>query len=184
LDELLLGWPEGRHSAFAALARIVLQRLLMGSGQAIRGGYRVVCFTAVPLAELPRLRVFRAHRGRWDFEPYGICIRRDWLQRHGARPVLYGDRPLWERLPERDRPFFQVACSRTSGGSLIDWTAEREWRCIGDIDLTELGEREAIVFVPTAREAAAMAAISPWPVAVLDTAADTTTSGDSGDWFE
>ncbi len=170
LDDLLLDRADGDHRAFAALARIVLQRLLVASGRAIRGGYRMVCFTAVPLAQLAQLRVFRTHRGRWDFEPYGICIRRDWLQRRGARPVLYGDETLWHRLAERDRPFFQVACSRTRGGAVLDWTAEQEWRCLGDLDLSELAETDAIVFVADAAEALALAPHCPWPVTLLDTA--------------
>jgi hypothetical protein len=108
IDSLLDGRPDADHSPLAALVRIVTQRRLIASSLAIRGRYRIVSFTAVPLAELPRLRVFRSHRSRWDFEPYGICIRREWLERRGAQPVRYGGEPDWQRMAEPDRPFFQL----------------------------------------------------------------------------
>ena len=166
LDDLILARSD--HSALAALCRIVHRQRLIASGRSIRGGFRVVSFTAVPLAELCHLRVFRTHRGRWDFERYGICIRRDWLEQRGARPVQYGDDDLWAATAPDDRPFFQLAKTRSRSGSApIDWSVEREWRHVGDVDLSDLPPDAALLFVPTEAEARQLARICRWPVTVV-----------------
>jgi hypothetical protein len=166
LDELILGRARSDRSAFGALERIVRQRRLVANRLAIRGGTRVVSFTEVPLAELPQLRAFRPHRGRWDFEPYGICIRRSWLENSGARAVRYGEEPLWEQLPEQERPFFQLARTRHARHAM-DWTVEREWRHIGDVALGDVPSEAGLLFVPSEAEAQSLARISPWPVTVV-----------------
>ena len=167
LDDLILDRAGADHSAWAALWRIVQTQRLMASAEMIRGGIPVVSFTAVPLAELPRLRAFRPHLGRWDFEPYGLCVRRDWLASRGARAVRYGDESLWQTLPAEEQAFFQRARSETAGGTVLDWTREQEWRHVGDLALQELPAAAAFLFVPSASEARQLAAVSPWPVAAL-----------------
>ncbi len=167
LDDLILSRPAADHSPLSALTRIVERRKLIASNEAIRGGTPVVSFTEVPLAELPELRTFRPHRARWDFEPYGVCIRRDWLEAIHAGPVEYGDEERWDELPEERRPFFQLSSSTTRAGQTIDWSAEREWRIVGDVDLSELPSDAAFVFVKSQEDADQVAARSPWPVAVM-----------------
>ena len=165
IDNLILRRDAADHSAFAALTRIVTTERLQATFKAVRGGFTVVSFTAVPLAELPRLRVFRPHRGRWDFEPFGICIRRDCLQRLGGRAVQYGDDTFWQSLAAEDRPYFQK--SRSDGSRqkpAIDWTIEQEWRHVGDVDLTKLRGDEAFVFVSTRAEAERLANVCRWPI--------------------
>jgi hypothetical protein len=138
---------------------------LIATSELVRGGVPVVSFTATPLSEMGRLRTFRSHLSRWDFEPYGVCIRRDWLQTCGARPVQYGDDSLWSRLPSEERPFFQKTESRTARGKPVDWTAEREWRHVGDVPLDEIPHDAALLFVPSRAEAELLAALSPWAIA-------------------
>lgn len=165
IDSLLDNAPGADHSAIAALKRILIQRRLLASPLTNRGGNAVVCFTEVPLSHLPALHQFRTHRMRWDFEPYGICIRRDWLQHHGARPVAYGDESSWNNLPESDRPFFQLnAKSEDAKPQPIDWSIEQEWRYIGDVDLQSLPPDQALVFVPSSDAAMRLANFSPWPI--------------------
>jgi len=166
-DRLLLGGEGTDHSALAALARIVAQRRLVASARAIRGGTPVVCFTAAPLDELQRLRVFRPHRVRWDFEPYGLSIRRDWMVARGAQPVRYGNEADWRAMPAGERPLFQSRRSRGRRATPLDWTVEQEWRHVGDLDLGDLAADEAVVFVPSEAEARHLAAFSCWPIAVL-----------------
>lgn len=165
-DALILGRDDADHSALATLARIVAQRRLVGSCRAIRGGTPVVCFTAVDLRQLKDLHAFRAHRGRWDFEPYGLCIKQGWLEQRGARRVRYGDPSLWDQLADSERPFFQRR--RAGRRGQFDWTVEREWRHMGDIDLTELPSDAAMLFVPTADAARHLSPLSDWPVMVLE----------------
>lgn len=164
------------HSAFATLSRIVQQRRLIASRVGIRGNSAVVSFSANSLNELTRRRAFRAHRGRWDGEAYGLCIRREWLQARGAKPVIYGDDSRWSSLPNSDRPFFQLTTTRSRGGAkVIDWSQEAEWRVPQDVDLSEASRDDLRLFVPTQSEAQQLAAISPWPVLV---AANTATDVD------
>lgn len=174
LDDLILDRRGKNHDCFAAVCRIAKHKRLYASDESIRGNTRVVCFSAVPLLELQDRRVFRAHRGRWDFEPYGICIRQKWLREMGARPVIYGDDEDWSTLTVGDRPFFQVRSSRANKtgdeSDRVDWSAEREWRFIGDLDLSALTARDAFVFVPSATEARNLAMISSWPVALVSRA--------------
>ena len=118
--------------------------------------------------ELPTLRQFRTHRSRWDFEPFGLCVDRQWLHDRGARPVIYGDEVTWQGLPDADRPFFQLTHptdrATESSAPAIDWSVEREWRHVGDLDLRELKPDQALVFVPRFEAAMRLADVSPWPI--------------------
>jgi len=149
LDDLILDRAGADHSALAALWRIVQTSRLIASSEMVRGEVPVVSFTAVPLAEIHHLHTYRSHLSRWDFEPYGICIRCDWLQSRGARAVRYGEEDEWEDLQSEERPYFQKKQSKTTGGHVMDWTAEREWRFAGDVPLDEIPPDAAWWFVPT-----------------------------------
>ncbi len=166
IDELLLSRAEHSHSAFAALARIVRQRRLIASG--LRGGFQAVSFSATGLTEFPQRRTFRRHRGRWDFELFGVCVRREWLATQGVRPVIYGDESDWPTLGESDRPFWQRRQSSSRGGAAsIDWSVEAEWRVPQDVDLAQAPRDAVLLFAPSEADAQSLSAISPWPVVVL-----------------
>jgi hypothetical protein len=140
----------------------------VASSAAIRGQARVVSFTAAGLWSLAELRVFRPHRRRWDFEPYGICLRRDWLTARGARPVIYGDDETWQSLAPCERPYFQRRATRTAGRrGTIHWPVEKEWRHVGDLDLSSLAPGQLACFVPTRQAALRLATVTRWPVFVL-----------------
>jgi len=169
LDALILGHADADHSAIASLDRMLNQRRIAASNNTIRGGFRVVSFTAVPLPKISRRRVFRIHRGRWDFEPYGLCLRRDWLTARKTKSVEYGDDELWNRMSPSEQPFFQIASTRRDDPQKksIDWSEEREWRHLGDVDIDELPADAGLVFVPTLAEAELVANISRWPIVVI-----------------
>lgn len=166
LDSLLDSRPDGDHSALMTLSRIIEQRKLIASHKTIRGQFPVVSLTAVALPELPQLRVFRGHRTRWDFEPYGLCIRRDVLQSRGTRPVLYGSDETWTTLSEIDRPYFQWSgtISNEADATSIDWSVEQEWRHLGDLNLSAVDANDVFVFVPSYAEARSLQPHCPWPV--------------------
>ena len=138
-------------------------RRLLSSGESIRNSTPVVSFTAAKFDDLAQMRVFRSHRGRWDFEPYGIGIDRNWLIASGAREVAYGDESVWEKLEVEDRPFFQKVGDKSGA---IDWSVEKEWRTIGDVDLSVVPSDCVFVFVPSQAEAEQIASISPWRVVI------------------
>ena len=60
--------------------------------------------------------------------------------------MIYGDESTWENLAPEDRPFFQIAQSTTRTGNVLDWTREKEWRVLDDVELNEfkVGEIFAI----------------------------------------
>ncbi|MDP6554159.1 MAG: hypothetical protein QGG71_05800 [Pirellulaceae bacterium] len=169
LDDLIFSSEIVDHSALAALRRILIQQQILATSSAIRGGATLVSFTSVQLADVPKLRTFRVHRGRWDFEPYGICIRREHLQQLGTRPVTYGDHADWDRLGASDRPFFQRHFSQNAKtGVSTEWSQEREWRILGNVDLSPVDDDSALVFVPTVEEARTLLPHCRWPIVVLD----------------
>ncbi len=170
LDGLLLGSASerGRRTAFTTLERIVTQRRLVSSGHLIRGGHAVVCFSQLPLAALAKRPVYRKHLRRWDFEPYGLGIRRAYLEHAGARPAVYGDSEQYESLSPQQQPFFQ---RRSTSDATRDWSTEREWRHVGDVDLGNAGPEDVFVFVRTADEAARIGRCTDWQVLVVPSAA-------------
>ena len=168
VDELLLHRDSADRSAYAVLRRIVTEQRLLATRRTIRGQTRVVSFTAVPFSELPCLHIFRPHQGRWDFEPFGVCIDRQWLSARGARAVCYGDDAAWSQMSAADRPFFQLRETRGRRSQRrIDWTVEQEWRHLGDVDLRDLPPEAGLIFAASESQAAALAEISRWPVTVL-----------------
>ena len=163
LDSLILGCEATDRSALATLLRIVTDGVLRASPEGIRGGHSVVAFTQVPLIDFRARRVFRKHRRRFDFEPWGLAIRRDVLESGGARQVIYGGDQDWSDLPTERRPWFQKA---TSGGS-TDNLSEREWRTISDVDVKSLPLASVCVFADTNAAAALISRHCPWPVVVV-----------------
>ena len=92
----------------------------------------------------------------------------------GVRPVVYGNEANWHDLNEHDQSYFQLAHSRAVGvnetdaehesAAGIEWTVEREWRHIGDLDLRELPRESGLVFVRNYAAAKRVSTVSPWPV--------------------
>lgn len=164
VDEVLLSESTDR-SPLAALLRILSQEKLIASGTGIRGAYPVVCFSACPLKKLLQKRKWQRHRTRWDFEPFGICVRQEVLERSGAKSVSYSDNETWERLSEAVRPWFQKKSSQV-GNQTVDWSMEQEWRVRGDFDLSQIERDDMFVFVPTEAMANEVRAVSRWPVIV------------------
>ena len=146
LDELIFQHERRDHSLDAALTRILATGRILANNRITRDKRNVVCFTSATLEELKKLTTFRSHLKRWDFQPVGIAIRKSALERRGARPVIYGDEATWENLAPENRPFFQIAQSTTRTGNVLDWTREKEWRVLGDVELNEfkVGEIFAI----------------------------------------
>lgn len=163
LDKLILGVEASDRTAFAALSRIVQTKKIVASSHLIRGRHSVVCFTDVTLGELASRRTFRPHLRRWDYEPYGVGIRKSQLTERGARPVVYGTSDDFASMPTRDQPFFQQAAT---ADNRTQWTDETEWRCLGNVDLNELSDH-LFLFVPTRQEAIALGRYTASPVVFL-----------------
>ena len=128
------------------LARSLGQGVLRATYRWTRGSRPAVSLSAVPLLQLLGRRQFRPHLGRWDWEPYGLLLRREHLV--AVRPVIYGTEADYRQLAAADRDYFQPL------GGKLDWSQEREWRHLGDLDLRRLPPAAVVAFVRSRGEAA------------------------------
>lgn len=165
LDQLIFGSTEERYQEVMTLCRIIASNRLIGAAHLTRDPAPVVCFTSVPVGQLPERTVFRKHLARWDFVPYGLAIRKSVLQSAGCKEVIYGDDSDWKNLSSDNRPWFQL---RTSKNGKIDWTMEQEWRLVGDLDLNKISSNDAFAFVKTPTDAERLSEICRWPIVVLE----------------
>ena len=147
----------------STLQRILNDARIKGNARLTRTEAACVSFSEVPLAELLSRRQFRSHLGRWDWEPYGILVRRDALKHLGAQAVVYGDEAAYTQLSDEDKPYFQPHGTKNSRSNQ-DWTSEREWRLLGDLNLADLPLDSILVFVATKTEAQQVARRCQWPV--------------------
>ncbi len=80
---------------------------------------------------------------RPTFEPFGIGIECSALQNAGGKPVVYGASEELKGLSIEDRLFFQTVHDQGE-----NWAEEKEWRVLGDLDLTTFSEDQVVVYVP------------------------------------
>ncbi len=135
--------PGAAHSVVDALARILSERRIRACSRLIRGSLPVVCFTEEDPAVLAERRSFRPSLLRWDFEPVALGIRRDAALRLEIRPVRYLPAAEFESLSPGDRHLFQ---KHAPPG--VDYTHEKEWRALGDVDLTAVPDADLALWTP------------------------------------
>lgn len=163
LDDLIFRSSRKDHREVASLKRILATQSILAGNDLTRDPRPVVCFSDVTFEMLKELRTFRPHLSRWDFEPFGIAIRKSWLTDRGAAAVEYGDEATWESLPSQSRAFFQL----NEPDGKVDWSVENEWRIVGDVDLRKVPVDAAVVFVRSVEDANEVAAFCRWPIVVL-----------------
>lgn len=159
-DALLLGEVDANRTPLDTLRRIIRSKKLIANAIASAKKWPVVCFSSAPLADRLLSRCYRPHLKRWDYEPYGIAIRRKTAERLGFRSVIYGDKQDRASIDASDQYRFQAI------GKTYDWTAEREWRYNSDIDLQTLDVKDVRVFVATDHDAKEIQSASPWQISV------------------
>ncbi len=145
------------------LRQILIDQRLIATTMLKRDGHASVSFSNVPILELLQRRRYQKHLQRWDWEPYGLGIRKESLiARNAARPVHYvrnaneaTDTPVWLCQPAQ------------SADSLQNWEAEREWRTPIDVRLSVFESHEVFVFVAHAFEARQLACLSRFPIAIV-----------------
>lgn len=156
-------------SPVEVLRRILHTQRLVGTKWFQRSGVSAVCFSSRPLKELLEQRTYRPHLARWDWEPYGICVRKTALQTLGARPVQYRSSEEYAQLSDDEKAYFQKFDS--DDPSKIDWRIESEWRVLGDVRLGRLAPFSSFAFVPTRDEARWLRTTSGFPILALETQA-------------
>ncbi len=151
-------------SPLSTLLRILSMRRLLASCFLKRSSQPTVCFSELPLDQILHQRRFRPHLRRWDWEPYGIGLRKSIIKSHGGRPCMYGSNESYRQLADGDRPYFQL--SSHGRAASMRWEEEKEWRIAGDLNLELFGPEDAFVFVPTMTVARQIVRLSPFPIVV------------------
>ncbi len=127
------------RSARETLIRILREKFIRASSWKIFGQIPVVSLTENTPQTAVTLMKWRKRFIRYTYEPYGIAVRRQFLEPSGARRVVYSEHG---RVPDPDAWMVQ------SPGEFADWTREREWRFPGDLQLTGIKGRDWFIIVP------------------------------------
>jgi hypothetical protein len=137
-------WP---RAALNTLARIIRTGTILASSRHMPGGVPTVSFSALAPREVVPLMRWRARYGEMSFEPYGIGIDNGFGCEIGIREVIYHDGGQRVSVPADELWRSQ------STGKITDWTAEREYRCLGDLSLRDVPREALALFCMTALEA-------------------------------
>jgi hypothetical protein len=133
-NRLLSSGSNYPNDAFSTLCRIADEGRIRASAEKIRDSVPAIGFTECdPAASLAMMR-WLPKRVNWNFEPYGVAIKTEAARRIGIRPVIYGTGHEYENLPDSEKQYFQSSGEKND----VDWSREREWRHIGDLDLRRL----------------------------------------------
>lgn len=129
-------------SAFHALRRILETGRIYSTSERIRGKHQVVSFTSLPPHQMIDLMVWNRSLVRFSFEPFGIAVKKSAMRKLGARPVIYGDKQVYDQIKAPDQPFYQY---QGKGGK---WRREREWRITGHFYLSDIAPEDIRILVP------------------------------------
>ncbi|MGB7343106.1 MAG: hypothetical protein WBD20_02740 [Pirellulaceae bacterium] len=159
-DELILGDDPSPRTPLDTLLRIIRSRRLIAGAIASSRAYPVVCFSAVALSDLLVSRSYRPHLKRWDYEPWGIALRKSAAIEQGAHEVIYGQPGDREKIATSNQFRFQAA------GKTFDWTAEKEWRIAADVDLDSFKDNDVRVFVACGEDRSKVEKHCPWAISI------------------
>ncbi|MCP4706224.1 MAG: hypothetical protein GY865_16635 [candidate division Zixibacteria bacterium] len=129
------------HSAYMTLLKILSEKGLRSSSRHYRKNLSAVSFSELKPSDAIDLMKWRARYREMSFEPYGIAIKKNAANKIGIRKVIYGDSNMFKDLKTNDKPYFQ------SVGTKGFWTPEKEWRHIGDIDLSKINTEDLKIIV-------------------------------------
>lgn len=123
-----------------SLQQILRNGRLLTSSVATSKKTPVVCLTENSLSQTLSQRCFRPHLGRWDYEPFGVAIRKSAAKSMGCQPVIYGQSADRNKLKPDDRFRFHPI------GKTYDWRKEREWRSPSILNLHQIANQDLQVF--------------------------------------
>jgi hypothetical protein len=148
------------------LQTIITENCIRASSRAIKGAARVVCFCEAPLWAMraaysaakydPLTFQFNepVHGRCLGYQPYGLLFDKRTAYRFGARPVLYMSAVESSGMPASIRWRIGEFCAPGQPAA-TDFSHEREWRCLGDVDLNALpsdAEVRIVVWTPDDRD--------------------------------
>ncbi|MBN2382945.1 hypothetical protein JXQ70_08695 [bacterium] len=161
---LITADPSSGHNALDSLCHILTSQKLFASTAMIKGGYPVVCFSEVTPVGLSTIRRYQRSLGRWNLQPYGLGIRKELARELDVCPVIYGPQALFQELTAPSRFLFQQDIGQRSG---LDWWREKEWRCLGDFDLSLIQPKDLLIYASTKRNTHRILACLPQPVRLI-----------------
>jgi len=106
------------------MCKIIKEKLLLGSNEKIKGGYKFVCFSEAPLASLRNGLVNTTEYSHYS--AFGVMFDKRWIFAKGGRPAIYQTDNEFYSLPEILR--WRHVRYEPNGEELIDFTWERKWR--------------------------------------------------------
>lgn len=122
-----------------------------GNGGFVKGTQKAVCFSEIPLSSVNEFASPPAEeKARYRF--YGVSLSKKAVFAAGGRPVIYLPDKEGDWIPP-DQKWRHVRFEH----GVVDFTHEREWRSLGDFDLTLVPGLYVLVWTATeAKEIAAM----------------------------
>ena len=139
---------EDENGAYQNLKSIIVNQRLFSNNGDIRGGYNCVCFTEAPIECLKMANGIVCYNGEKRYSNYGIMIPKIDIYNLGGRPAIYTDKEDFDILPEKMKHrfvIFEPLKEIRGTDNKCDFTWEREWRMLGDLDLKTLTNYEIIV---------------------------------------
>ncbi|MDF2906049.1 MAG: hypothetical protein K0R34_1370 [Herbinix sp.] len=146
-------------TAFNVLMKILKEQVIEGSINKIVNGKQrgficgdvpVVCFQDVPLYSLSENIQYEQCLRKEDkslpirYTPFGIRFSKNYIYKHGGRPVIYEDTEIAKSFLPKDEYWRIVKFNLMDDNNIVDWTHEREWRIKGDFSF-ELSEVEVLL---------------------------------------
>lgn len=132
--EASTGQIKSTTHAFSVLKEILISGVLKGSGNEgyIKGTQKAVCFSEIPLSSVHEFASKPTER-KAKYRFYGVALSKKAVFSAGGRPVIYlpDDESSWIPSEQKWRHV------RFEHGS-VDFTHEREWRVLGDFNLTQV----------------------------------------------
>ena len=134
---------------------MIQTKKIYASSKRIRKSIRCVGFSDLDPKSMLNWMRWLPKRVGWNFEPYGIAVKKEATGKAGIRRVIYGDDKLYDKLPENDKPYFQ-----SRGEKNVDWSQENEWRKIGDLTISDISGKDMVLMVWKKTEALELSKIT------------------------
>lgn len=147
--------------ALDTLCRILSEKRVRASSRHQRKGISAVAFSSLPPTEAIELMTWRARYREMTFAPYGIAFDISFAKTLDIRRVFYGNPDMYGYLEAEHREYFQ------SLGLKGDWMPEREYRHLGDFDLTRIPTEKLTAVVLSPDEIDAVRRVHDGPVLSL-----------------
>lgn len=131
----------GKNSkeAFENLWKILVDKKLEGSNNAgfINGKRKAVCLQELPLQAIAENLIYERLLGdKIRYLPFGIRFTKQFIYKHGGRPVIYEDKNVMKKLLSKEEYWRIVDLKLADIDEYVDWSHEREWRVPDELSFT------------------------------------------------